>query len=403
MTHRESDTCWQSIFNQERLLLCTRVVGVFTFVSKLLHLFVYLSLIFLTFEPSEAFKGLLVTNMEAGTTVASELKSECNGNHPTADAEVQNGKKTKEESVVDTITPREQKRFEKAFPKDFQAKINAYLAWRKEHGLENKDATKASPPNNHTATDSDLWNWAVRKAWEHQKIQNSSTCGDTVIRKDSLRRKMKRNQRNNASQETISTAEDEELEKHSSRGTSYVDEAISPPSVSQIVYCHKENGQCFHDKQGHVLFHILGAQLDTSVPNASSFYTTAVALYLDCLLDRHTDDRVTILLDVRPGRGWPNPPALELVGLVRHVATHLQALYPERLQHCLLFPIPRPAIFIWNLCKVFLHPSVRDAVTLVAGNASSANSPLPRNELIHYVDEHIVDHCERFRLDNYRA
>ena len=154
------------------------------------------------------------------------------------------------------------------------------------------------------------------------------------------------------------------------------------------------------DKQGHHLLHVLAARLDPQKAS-NELYTTAVALYLDRYLAAKAN-HVTLLLDVRAGVGWKNPPALELTSLVRHLATHLHALYPDRLHGCLLFPVPRPAIWIWNLCKGLLDERIRSAVCLFPGGAS-ARSPAPVSALSAHVEEAFLQHCEKMRLETFET
>ena len=268
------------------------------------------------------------------------------------------------------ITREERNRFQEGFPDDAEARIHSFLAWRKEHAL---DGDNGRPPSE--VDDAQVWSWAVRKAFEYHRPS---------VKKPAMTHR-------SVSVETQSTA------KSSTSLTSPVtDGSLELP---QVVFNHKVGSEYFRDKSGHRVLHILAARLDPSLADAS-LYATAIALYLDRVMDRKCPDQFTLLLDVRPGTGWCNLPALELVGFTRHVAGQLQTLFPERLHKCVLFPVPRPAVFLWNLFKVFLHESTRQAVCVVAGGAHR-DSPVPRSALRHHVPDVCVEHCEQVRLAHF--
>eukprot|EP00977_Amphora_coffeiformis_P007809 scaffold1717_cov169-Amphora_coffeaeformis.AAC.4 len=270
------------------------------------------------------------------------------------------------------LSEQEKRRFEKVFSKDAKEKMAAYLTWRKEHHLGDKDYNdnEPSPPlvtdDNY---DAQLWKWAVQKAWKYQQQQQQQQ-----------------------------TPEQQQTSSHHSN------KSTKPRSLRKL--------NPFQQNNRHRILHVLAARLDLDVGDAS-LYSTALALYLDGLLGSKDsrqdneatteDQRSTLLLDVRPGRGWRNPPALELVGLIRHAATYLHDLYPDRLHCCVLYPVPRPAIWIWNcLIRVFLDDSIKSAVCLYPGGASNFHSPIPRQELLkHHVDEACLDHCEQARVDTF--
>ena len=319
----------------------------------------------------------------ATTTVAADSRNE-----PTPPMTADEDKET----TTVRMTEQEQRRFAKVFSKDSKEKMAAYLAWRVEHQLDEPNSSEEPP---HANDDAQLWKWAVHKAWNHQQTNSTSTSEHGNSNKQSLRVGRIKSSRRNASEETLA----------SSRSATDEEQV---PCLPQIVFCHRRNDDnddndefFLRDKEGHRVLHILAARLDLDVGNAA-LYSTALALYLDRLfLDcRHNDNRATLLLDVRPGRGWRNPPALELVGLIRHAAAQLHDLYPDRLHCCILYPVPRPAIWVWNMIKVFLADGIRSAVCLYAGGAA-VQSPVPWQQLLQHVDEACLDHCEQARLSSF--
>lgn len=337
-----------------------------------------------------------------------------------------------------SLSAAQKERFYKTFPKDAQSKIAAYLAWRQAHGLDDETMSLSSTslPSVHTHNDAQLWHWAWHKAWafhHHQQQQKDEESSKSQRR--SFRKSKQQQARDSAAaaaaaaeQDTLSsTAADEDKNAVSSSSLLLAPTVVLP----QVVYCHcsnsggsisspNEDDKTFLcDKQGHTILHVLAARLDPQKAgkHAHELYATSLALYLDRYFlnhpsggrnDNKDDDdndnnkkhRVTLLLDVRAGKGWRNPPALELVGLVRHLATVLHDLYPDRLHKCLLFPVPRPAIWIWNMFRGLLDESIRNTVCLLPGGAL-AESPAPIKDLATHVDEATLQHCEQVRLQTF--
>lgn len=281
-------------------------------------------------------------------------------------------------AVLTSLTAAEKERFQRVFAKDCQTKLAAYATWRQEHSLDKGTAL----PSVDVSTDEDIWNWAVRKAFDHHTQNDLLPCTT-----------------NGVNVKTTAVADEDET-------TPSTDVSFEIP---QFVYCHRHGpgNQPMRDKQGHLLLQVFGGRLDPKgTPKAHDLYTTSVALYLDRYLSFRksstTPYRITLLLDVRAGDGWENPPALEMVGLVRHLATQLHDLYPDRLHKCFLFPVPRPGIWIWNMCKGFLDKGIRSTVYLLPGGALS-HSPAPIRELAVYVDEQVLRHCEKVRLSTFET
>ena len=86
------------------------------------------------------------------------------------------------------LTEHEKQRFEKVFSKDAKEKMAAYMAWRKEHRLDDDtdDGDGPSPPlvKDNDDFDAQLWKWAVQKAWEHQQQQSSEEQGSKRFRRN---------------------------------------------------------------------------------------------------------------------------------------------------------------------------------------------------------------------------
>ncbi|KAL3902337.1 MAG: hypothetical protein SGILL_010862, partial [Bacillariaceae sp.] len=102
------------------------------------------------------------------------------------------------------------------------------------------------------------------------------------------------------------------------------------------------------DKDGHRIFHIIPAMMDDKLAKQST-YTLAVALYMDRKVDRRSMETVTICMDVRAGRGWPNIHAVRLVPFMKSSLKLLLPLFPERLHKCVVYPLPSAFFYIWTM------------------------------------------------------
>jgi hypothetical protein len=130
-------------------------------------------------------------------------------------------------------------------------------------------------------------------------------------------------------------------------------------------------------------------------------YGLALSFYLDRKVDRSSEEKMTVLLDVRSGEGWPNPLAVFMVYWIRKVTKMLQSHYPGRLDTLILFPVPWAAMSVWGAIKRVFQYGIMDNVALVSGPANTA-SPLPKERLEELVDDEVLDFTEQFRIDNFK-
>eukprot|EP00527_Entomoneis_sp_CCMP2396_P004013 CAMPEP_0198149556 /NCGR_PEP_ID=MMETSP1443-20131203/47198_1 /TAXON_ID=186043 /ORGANISM="Entomoneis sp., Strain CCMP2396" /LENGTH=278 /DNA_ID=CAMNT_0043814637 /DNA_START=393 /DNA_END=1229 /DNA_ORIENTATION=- len=172
-------------------------------------------------------------------------------------------------------------------------------------------------------------------------------------------------------------------------------------SLPRFVFSHvKEGGHVMRDLSGHRLIQALPARME--IEYSSEQYTMALATYLECLFCDDIEesfDQATVLLDVRPGRGWPNANAAHMVGFIRHIANTLHTLHPNRLHKCILFPIPRPAIVLWNVAiRPFLDHRLCQTIELVPGTGANLKSPPPNDKLASFVAMEDLQYLEKHRL-----
>lgn len=152
-------------------------------------------------------------------------------------------------------------------------------------------------------------------------------------------------------------------------------------------------------KGKRVLQH-LPARIDLAVADAE-VYATALALYIDLLVPRDSTEKICVVIDARPGRGWSNIPAPMLVPFIKHAAHLLNELHPERLDSCILFPVPYVFKFLWNAVNQFLDPATANKVCLLSGSASM-NSPVPDDMELHLQRE-VIAWMEWKRLSTFAS
>lgn len=158
---------------------------------------------------------------------------------------------------------------------------------------------------------------------------------------------------------------------------------------------HRDSLRTINGKR--VLQH-LPARIDLSVANAE-VYATALALYIDRCVSRDSMEKICVVIDTRPGKGWANIPAPKLVPFIKHAARLLNDLHPERLACCILFPVPSVAKFLWNVVKPFLDPDTADKICILSGSAW-VKSPVPEDMDL-YLQQDVMEWMESKRLSTF--
>ncbi len=120
--------------------------------------------------------------------------------------------------------------------------------------------------------------------------------------------------------------------------------------LPRIVSVYGGNDGLVLCRNGARIVHVLPSQLDTTIAPATT-YALALAMYLDRKLDRKHTEKVTVVIDIRSGKGWPNPSSVSLVPFIKLVVGSLNSYFPERLSRCILFPLPMTATVIFNKAK----------------------------------------------------
>ena len=139
---------------------------------------------------------------------------------------------------------------------------------------------------------------------------------------------------------------------------------------------------------------MLPARVDTNLANATT-YALALAIYLDQTLDRNAVEKLTLAVDVRAGKGLANISAFKLLPFIQGVTKLLTDLHPERLERCIIFPVPGIAVGIWRAVKPFLDKETSGRVFIVAGPAG-IDDGLPQ-KVPQILGGELVDKSEKTR------
>ena len=323
---------------------------------------------------------------------------------------------------------------------DAEHMLEEYMDFRACHGLDyaKKSGGDDASSNNDTkqedgddddddvkgATEDERhWNAAVTKALEvaasiqrskdlAEKLKKDAQAKDEVEEKEKvdpyavLDRLAAENSEGNDGEEEGASSENDgdkekqpDEEKEEKKSAITADEEIK--SLPQVVYMHSnEDGSPILDVNGKRILHVIPARVDVSLADGDT-YGLALALYLNSKFDRNSDEKLTVVLDTRPGDGWANHMAYRLVNFVRKVARLLQALYPERLDKFVIYLIPRPAMMVWNTCKRFMTNDTMDKIVLIQGPAQRT-TPLPKEALMEHFDNELIDLMEEHRTANFK-
>ena len=157
----------------------------------------------------------------------------------------------------------------------------------------------------------------------------------------------------------------------------------------------------FRDLEGYRTFCIRPALIDMKLAKAST-YTLAVAIYLDRSIDRQEAEKVTVCVDVRAGRGNPNPHVLQLIPFMKHSMKILLPLFPERLHRALVYPVPAAFFYVWKMISTYMDPLTVERVCLLEGKCK-IEAPPPTEKLQIYFGEEELQRLESSRIEGFRA
>ena len=145
--------------------------------------------------------------------------------------------------------------------------------------------------------------------------------------------------------------------------------------------------------------HHLPARIDPKLAD-TSVYALALAIYLDHVLDRHSTEKVTLVIDVRPNHGWANIKAHKLLPFIQSTVRNLCDLYPTRLNRCIIYPVPSVAKALWKAVKPFVGRETVKKVCLSTGPAGK-NDKIPK-KLNEHLDHDLISKFEQRRNEGRR-
>eukprot|EP00538_Stauroneis_constricta_P004800 CAMPEP_0119565238 /NCGR_PEP_ID=MMETSP1352-20130426/29374_1 /TAXON_ID=265584 /ORGANISM="Stauroneis constricta, Strain CCMP1120" /LENGTH=445 /DNA_ID=CAMNT_0007614111 /DNA_START=92 /DNA_END=1426 /DNA_ORIENTATION=- len=226
---------------------------------------------------------------------------------------------------------------------------------------------------------------------EAEKAEADAAAAASASEDDDAGKETDNGTKNDSSDKEAAAKEgDENNDETSNADTKAKSDGPTVQDMPQLVFMHKnEDGSVLTDKSGSTILHCIPAQVNKRKIDLDT-HANSFAFYLDRKFDRNSDERMTVVIDTRPGEGWPNPLAFTMISFVRRVAALLQALYPERCERLVVYPLPSIAIHVWRAVKIFMQKDIADKVILGAGSAGM-KSPLPKASLLEHFDESTLD------------
>jgi hypothetical protein len=131
-------------------------------------------------------------------------------------------------------------------------------------------------------------------------------------------------------------------------------------------------------------------------------YALAVAIYFDRKLDRESLERVTVCLDVRAGKGWPNIHALRLIPFMKNSLKLLLRTFPERLHKCVVYPVPPAFLYVWTMISKCLDPVTSEKISVVSGKCT-ISSPPPQEKLVAFLGADPAKLMEDSRVASFKV
>jgi hypothetical protein len=185
-------------------------------------------------------------------------------------------------------------------------------------------------------------------------------------------------------------------------GSSTNDEEERAPNIDQVIFFHKseDDGKTICDRNGNRVLHLLPGLINPNVAPAN-IYANSIAFYLDSNFDRNSMEKVTIMVDVRAGEGWPNTPAYGMVTFLKQIIKVFEYNFPERVKKFVNFPVPRVAIGVFNTIKLLFDSNTANKIVLVSGSAA-VDAPLPKEAIREHIDDDVLDQTEKARLSYFK-
>jgi hypothetical protein len=186
-------------------------------------------------------------------------------------------------------------------------------------------------------------------------------------------------------------------------GSSSNDEEERAQNIDQVIFFHKSEddaGKTICDRDGNRVLHLLSGLINPNTASAK-IYANSIAIYLDSNFDRNSTEKVTIMVDVRAGEGWPNTPAYKMVTFLKTIIKVFEYNFPERVKKFVTFPVPRIAIGVFNTIKLLFDSNTANKIVLVSGSAA-VDAPLPKEAIKEHINDDVLDQTEKARLSYFK-
>ena len=294
--------------------------------------------------------------------------------------------------------------------KDAEAALEDYLDWRSCYGLDHHEGLNSRDGSN--TNDAEDWKFAVEKALE---VTSSIQRAAQELEQKRVEEQTKKDAASPGPvnyEIDVSDSQGSSEEKETGEDEAETVQTDNPPAkelaneqkkeqLQQIIYQHTDSsGKPITDKDGGKILHVLPGLINRQVAQADT-YALILSFYLDRKFDRSSDEKMTVVIDVRAGDGWPNPVAFMMVKFVRIITTQLQSRYPERLKSLIVFPVPWAAMSVWTAIRRVFRLEIMEKITLISGPADRA-APLPKGQIEGLIDSDVLDRTEQFRLNLFK-
>eukprot|EP00933_Yihiella_yeosuensis_P010208 TRINITY_DN116537_c0_g1_i1.p1 TRINITY_DN116537_c0_g1~~TRINITY_DN116537_c0_g1_i1.p1 ORF type:complete len:253 (+),score=38.61 TRINITY_DN116537_c0_g1_i1:68-760(+) len=135
-------------------------------------------------------------------------------------------------------------------------------------------------------------------------------------------------------------------------------------------------------KDGSPVILVQGARYDPDIEPID--YVLACAQVLDSLVSSSSTQKVTILIDCRPSKGWPNVSGHRMLPFFQLASSILAANFPERVAHIVVYPMPFIVQQLWRMVRGCLDKSTQAKFVVLSGSAA-ADAECPQ-QVGKYID-----------------
>jgi len=300
------------------------------------------------FSIEVSIDGSIASNNPADNSV-----KQCADNNNNKDDTIYTNKLKEIHKALPTSTQAERRRFliadRQGNTKAATEKLQSYLDWRRQH--INDELSHLDP-----------WTYATQIAMNHQaKAKKGKPINDIDV---------------NNTNTTYKLPSPLFMYEHNSITNTSIDSTVTT-STTRMKYIQH-----------------LPARIDLTLADNST-YALALALYIDHILDRNSTEKATLVIDVRPGYGWCNIKAIQLLPFIQMVSKLLCDLFPSRLEKCIVYPVPKVALFLWKAVQPFVGTETVDKICLISGSAGKKDK-VPTN-VSKYLDEDLIAKLEERR------